>query len=172
MPAIKVVLAAVAAATAVVGGVMAARSYNEQGKQQQRVHEYNASNSDRSAKVADIEAEQIKRVSDWEIDQWETEANFLKDQQAMAYGKLGWLDSGTPALVMADLANDIEEEANLRHYNAAVASDRKIEDGVQRRIEGNLQRAYGQQARYAGQMKAGQSLLGTARTLGTTFMTA
>ena len=169
----KLVLAGVMAATAVVGGVMAAQAHRRQGQQQQKVHEYNADINERNAVVAKTEAEQIKRVTNWETNQWEIESNNLKDQQSMAFSKMGWMaDSGTPALVMADLANDIGREKNTRLYNAAVASDRKIEGGVQQGIQANLNRAYGQQARYAGQARAGASLLGTAQRVGTTFMMA
>jgi len=170
--AIKLVLAGIAAATAVVGGVMAARAYKEQGKQAQQVHEFNAELDERNAKVAENEAEQIQRVSDFENEQWQIQANQLADQQLMAFGKLGWQSSGTPALIAADNANDIEQERQIRDYNAAVASDQKIEQGVENRMQAQLNRAYGQQAAYAGRVKAGTSLLGTARTLGSIALSA
>ena len=168
----KPLLIAISAATAVVGGVMAARSYREQGKQEQRVHDFNAEVSDRNAKVAEIESEQIKRVSDFEIAEWNKEVNRLQDSQRLAYGKLGWQMSGSPLAVMADTANRIEEEKNIRTYNAAVSSDRKIEEGVQHRLQGQLSTLYGQQARAAGSMKARTSLLGSATTLFKSFATA
>ncbi len=169
---LKAVLAAVGAATAVVGGAMAARSYREQGKQAQRVHNFNAQIDERNEQVALKEAEQIKRVSDFENEQWQIKANRLADPQIMAFGKLGWQATGTPALVAANNADEIEQERNIRDYNAAVASDRQIEQGVQSRLQAQLNRAYGQQAAYAGKVKAGTSLLGTARSLGNIFLTA
>lgn len=162
---IKTVLAGIAAATAVAGGVMAARAQREMGTQQQRVHEFNASISDRNERISELNAASIQRVSDVENDAWQRRVNQLKGQQAMAFGKLGWEMSGTPGAVMAHLANEISQERATRDYNVAVARDSKIEEGVEARLQSQLHRAAGEQARFAGETKAGASLLGTATTL-------
>ena len=65
-------------------------------------------------------------------------------------------------LVALANAQEADEEIAIRDYNARVGRQELKEEGVALRMEAELNRMYGDQARTAGVMRAGQSLLSGA----------
>ena len=142
----KLVLAAVSAATSIVGGVMAKRSFDA---------------------AADVEEQELLRVND--LDRMRDAEDFdrVEAQTQLALSHNGWLtNSGSAALIQIANADEFEEQQIMNDYAMRVGKDKQIEGAVQDRMRGELEsmtgqargaalRAQGRQALLGGAMKAG-----------------
>ena len=159
MPAIKLVLAGVAAATAVVGGVMASRSYRQAAKTEEQVGTYNQTLAERDAKIKEQQAREIGQIN-------------LLDRQDDAQ-EFADLQAGTElALQLAYNADEFEEQQRRNDYAMRVSADAQREGAVQDRLRGNLEQLSGASRGAALRTQATQSLLGGASKAASIFMRA
>ena len=167
----KIVLAAVMAATAVVGGVMAQRSYNEAAEVEEQVGETNKKIADRDAEIKQQEAQEILRVN--QLDRMRDEEDFerAQAQTQLALSHNGWMvNSGSAALIQIANADAFEEEQVMKDYAMRVGKDQALEGAVQKRMEGDLARMTGQ-ARAEGLRAQGKgALLGGLQKAGSIGM--
>ena len=137
-----------------------------QGRQQEAVYDYNAKINERNAQVADVAAEQLYQTERLKIQKFRKEFGKLQAATKQGFRYNGWIaDGGTPLLVALANAQEADEEIAIRDYNARVGRQELKEEGVALRMEAELNRMYGDQARMAGVMRAGQSLLSGATDL-------
>ena len=68
-------------------------------------------------------------------------------------------DTGTPLKVALANAQQADEEVATMRYNAKVGKQELKEQGVQQRMQANLNRMYGRNAARAGKFQAMGSLL-------------
>ena len=89
----------------------------------------------------------------------------FQDTQMQAFRYNGWIaEEGTPLKVALASAQEADEEIAIRRYNAQVGR-REYLEGAAERMQGTLNKMYGQAARRAGQYGAIGSLLGSASRL-------
>ena len=161
--AIKAVLAGIAAATAVVGGVMASRSYRQAAQTEAQVGEYNKS-------LADREGLQLRAL------QSQDEDRAFADLQAsteLALSHNGWmLNEGTPVLQLAYNADQFEEQQRRNDYAARTQERATMDAAVQDRMRGQLERTMGYQRGAALRTQATGSLLGGFGNAAKIWMTA
>lgn len=124
----------------------------QQGKQQEKVAEYNAAVAEQGAI-----AEEQKAAYEEEAHRKKVKS-ILSSQQA-AYGATGVDMEGSPLLVMEDTAAQGELDALAIRYGGDVAA-------AQKRSQANLYRMQGKNARTAGYINAGTSLLTGAANIG------
>lgn len=162
--AIKAVLAAVSAATAVVGGVMAKRSFDAAADTERAVGQTNEQIADRDAEIKTREAEELMRVS--ALDQMDDEQEFeaLQAKTRLALSQNGWLtNSGSAALIQIANADEFEQQQDRNDYASRVNRDAQREGAVQDRIRGDLEvatansRAAGLEAQGRAALLAGAS---------------
>tara|TARA_R110002020_G_scaffold336283_9_gene551481 strand:+ start:1425 stop:1925 length:501 start_codon:yes stop_codon:yes gene_type:complete len=147
-------------ALAVASTAASAATAVAQGRQQEAVFDYNANINERNAKVADIAAEQLYQTEQLKIQKFTKEFTALNDATSQGFRYNGWMsDGGTPLLVALENASEADLEIQIMDYNARVGEQELKEKGVQERLEADLNTMYGDQARIAGVMSAGQSLL-------------
>lgn len=147
------------AATA-VSAISGANSARAIGKSQQVANEYNAAVSERNAKVNEQDAVQLKIQSELEIAQFQKEFRNLQDATSQAFRFNGFVaESGTPLKVALASAKEADNEIAIRRYNADLGEQRLKESALQNKMQADLSRLYGRQARAAGNIRAGQSLL-------------
>jgi len=157
--AIKAVLAAVAAATAVVGGVMAKRAFDDAADTEEQVGATNQQIAERDAQIKEQEAQEILRVN--QLDRMRDADEFEKLQAStqLALSHNGWLiDSGSAALIQIANADEFEEQQVRNDYAMRVEKDKQIEGAVQDRMRGQLERMTGQ-ARASSLRSQGTSAL-------------
>jgi len=153
--ALSVASTAASAATSVV-----------QGRQQEAVYDYNAKINQRNAEVADVAAEQLYQTERLKIQKFRKEFGKLQAATKQGFRYNGWIaDGDTPMLVALANATEADEEIAIRDYNARVGQQELKEEGVALRMEAELNKMYGDQARMAGVMRAGQSLLSGASSM-------
>ena len=100
--AIKAVLAGIAAATAVVGGVMASRSYRQAAQTEEQVGEYNKSLAERDAKIKEQEAREGLQLRALQSQDEDRAFADLQASTELALSHNGWmLNEGTPVLQLA-----------------------------------------------------------------------
>ena len=155
----------VAIAAAVIGTVATAAGHAAQGKGQEAAYKYNADINDRNAKSSQIAAEQLILAEELQIGKFENSYNELAQQTEMANSYNGWIaDSGTPLKIALANAQEADAEVNIKRYNAQVGKQQLQEQGLQQKMQGNLNRLYGKEARRAGNTRAFTSLLSGAST--------
>ncbi|MAH46176.1 hypothetical protein CMI37_10115 [Candidatus Pacearchaeota archaeon] len=159
--AIKAVLAAVAAATAVIGGVMAARSYRRSAGVEMQVGEFNQKAAERDAKIAETAARESQQTALMQAMSDAREFRNLQASTELALQHHGWQQQdGTPIAQLAYNADQFEQQqaANLR---SAVTDERNFLDrAVQDRMRGDLEMLVARNNAAALQTKAATSLLG------------
>jgi len=172
MPAIKLVLAGVAAATAVVGGVMASRSYRQAAKTEEQVGTYNQTLAERDAKIKEQQAREIGQIN---LLDRQDDAQEFADLQAgteLALQHNGWMLEGSAALQLAYNADEFEDQQRRNDYAMRVSADAQREGAVQDRLRGNLEQLSGASRGAALRTQATQSLLGGASKAASIFMRA
>ena len=133
------------------------------GRQEQAAYNYNADINERNAQVAEQEATQLVFQEEQNIVQFREDISDLQDATGQAFRYNGWIaEEGTPLKVALANAQEADEEIAIRRYNAQVGRREYLEGAAQERMQGTLNRMYGQAARRAGQYGAIGSLLGTA----------
>ncbi len=158
---VKAVLAGVAAAASVIGGVMASRSYNQAAQTEGQVGEYNKDLAERDAKIKEQEAREGMQ-----------QRNLVSQDEDRAFGNLqattqlalqhnGWmLDGGTPALQLAYNADQFEEQQSRNDFAARTQETATLDSAVQDRMRGQLERTMGYQRGAALRTQGQQALLG------------
>ncbi len=133
------------------------------GRQEQAAYNYNADINERNAKVAEQEAAQVVFQEEQNIVQFREDISDLQDATGQAFRYNGWIaEEGTPLKVALANAQEADEEIAIRRYNAQVGRREYLEGAAQERMQGTLNKMYGQAARRAGQYAAIGSLLGSA----------
>ena len=149
-----------AVASTVVSTITAANSARAIGRSQQVANNYNAAVAERNAKVNEQDAVQLKIANELEIAKFQKELRSLQDATNQAFRFNGFVaESGTPLKVALASAKEADEEIAIRRYNAEIGEQRLKESALQNKMQADLSRLYGRQARAAGNIKAGTSLL-------------
>ena len=158
---IKVVLAGIAAATAVVGGVMAAKSYRQAATTEERVGEYNQDLAERDAKIKEQNARELIQLRNLQSEDEDREFADLQASTELALSHNGWMaNSGTPVLQLAYNADQFEEQQRRNDYAARTQERATIDASVQDRLRGQLERTIAGQRANALRTQATASLLG------------
>jgi len=149
-------------------GVMQAQQQNATGK-------YNQSIQNRNAQLADQEAQQIEKQTEFDLQRFDQNIQQLEGQTITRIAKTGADFSGTGLRILRNNAEQAEVEKNVINYNSKVAQAQKREAGNMFRIQGQFARASGRAAAigtlvstgltFAGS-SAGKSLLGGSKPAG------
>jgi len=150
-------------------GVKQAIDQNAAGK-------YNQSIQNRNAALADQEAQQIEKQTEFDLQRFDQKIQQLEGQTITRIAKTGAsLDQGTGLRVLRRNAEEAEVEKNVINYNSKVAQAQKREAGNMFRIQGQFARQAGRSAAigtlvstgltFAGS-SAGKSLLGGSKPAG------
>ena len=136
--------------SAVVATIGAA-TYKQQGK----IGKFNEAVSERNAQVAEAEAAQIEKKTEFDIARFNNSYEKLKGQVEVNLSKSGVVSgTGTAYRIAAANAREKYMQENIMRYNSKVAQSKKIE-------EANF-------ARISGQMAREQSRLAQIQTIGST----
>lgn len=131
-----------------------------QGNAQNAAFKYNAAIDDRNAKVNEMQGDQLVLSSEVEIDQFQKDFEDVLAATSQAYRYNGFVaGTGTALDVAMENASEADREIRTRRYNASIGKQQAEESAVMNRLQGNLNRMYGRQARLAGYINAGSSLL-------------
>ena len=171
--AIKAVLAGIAAATAVVGGVMASRSYRQAAQTEEQVGEYNKSLAERDAKIKEQEAREGLQLRALQSQDEDRAFADLQASTELALSHNGWmLNEGTPVLQLVYNADQFEEQQRRNDYAARTQERATMDAAVQDRMRGQLARTMGYQRGAALRTQATGSLLGGFGNAANIWMTA
>ncbi len=129
-----------------------------QAKQQSAAGKYNQAIQNRNAQIADQEATQIEKQTEYELANFDKQVSQLQGQTTTRIFKSGIELQGTGLRVLRNNAEQAEKERNVMRYNSQVAIAQKKE-------QGNMFRISGQFARQEGRAKA----ISTLVSAGTTF---
>lgn len=151
---------AVAMAAQAGSSLLSARSAIAEGTAARTAGEFNAQMSERSAKIAEQQAEQIKRASEFDIARFREDFSDIQASTGTAFRYNGFIaTSGTPLQVLLDNAQEADEEIALRRYNASIDQQAALESATEQRLAARLERMRGAQAQRAGYFRAASSLL-------------
>ena len=140
--------------SAVVGAIGAA-TYKQQGK----IGKFNEAVSERNAKVAEAEAVQIEKKTEFDIARFNNSYEKLKGQVEVNLSKSGVVSgTGTAYRIAAANAREKYMQENIMRYNSKVAQSKKIE-------EANFARISGQIARNQAKMAQLQTIASTTTNL-------
>ena len=159
-------MVAVAAGAAILGTVVSMAGANAQAKGQAAAANYNAKIRERNAESADIKADWRTLVNDIEEVTFRERFKSLQASTTVAYNKAGvQSDTGTARLVQLDSAKEADEEIAIRDMQAETEAMQFREQGVNERLEANLQRIYAKNYRTAGRYKMmSAAISGVSRT--------
>ena len=153
----------IAVAATAGSSLLSAKAALESGKAQQRANEFNAQVQERNAQVAEQEAEQLRMSSELQIQDFSKSFDRLQASTMQAFRYNGFVATGgTPLRVAMENAQQADEEIAMRRYNAAIGQQQALESATQSRMQANLNRLYGSQARQASYYQAGSTLLSGA----------
>ena len=150
-------------------GVKQAIDQNAAGK-------YNKKVNDRNAQIADQEATQIEKQTEYELANFDKQIERLQGQTTTRILKSGAELGGTGLRVLRNNAEEAEKEKNVMRYNSQVAVAQKKEAGNMFRIQGQFARQQGRSAAISTLVStgttffgssAGKSLLGGSKPVGT-----
>ena len=133
----------------VAAGVGAYSSY-QQGKQQEKIYDYNAA-------LAERQAEEERQAAKYAADIQREQGEALKARQRLLFNVSGVTLEGTPEDLLADTAKQLERDAKAIEYGGQ-------SKGTALDLQANLMRMQGTSARRAGWWNAGTSLLSGAST--------
>lgn len=137
----------------VAGGGLSAFGSYAGGMAQRRTAEYNS-------RILQQKARMVEQVSAEETSQMHKEGRRLKASQTSGYAKSGaMIGSGTPLMVLAEQAGEMEMDVLKQRRNRAIEAQ-----GL--RSQAEMLRIQGKQASRAGIIGAGTALLGTAGKAG------
>jgi len=145
---------AMVAATALTaaGQIQGGRAAEAEAKSAANMSEYNA-------KVQEQEARAIEQKSRFDsIKQAEAGERYMSSLQANI-GASGSSGMGTPLLIQAKSAEELELENLLIGYEGQVGSQRALSQAAQDRMQAKIYKQKGKNAKTAGYIGAGTSLL-------------
>lgn len=160
MPPFKLILAGISAATAVLGGVMAAQSYRRAAETEEQVGEYNQDLAERDAKIKEQEARELLQFRNLQSQDEDQAFANLQASTELALRHNGWMLQGTPVLQLAWNADQFEEQQARNDYAAATQERATMDAAVQDRMRGHLERMMGSQRGSALRTQGMMSLLG------------
>jgi hypothetical protein len=147
-----------------------------QAKQQSAAGKYNQAIQNRNAEIADQEAIQIEKQTEFDLQRFDQNFKQLQGQTTTRILKSGAELGGTGLRVLRRNAEEAEVEKNVINYNSKVAAAQRRESGNMSRIQGQFARASGRSAAmgtlvsagltFAGS-SAGKTLLGGSKPAGT-----
>lgn len=147
-------------ALSVASTAASAMSSVAQGNAQAAAFNYNAQVNERNAVAADNASDQLYHTEKVKIEKFKNDFERLQAATNQGFRYNGWIaEGGTPLLVALANASEADDEIAIRDFNARVGKQELEEEGVQQRMSAELNRMYADQARTAGMMRAGQSLL-------------
>lgn len=150
-------------ALSVASTAASAMSSVAQGNAQAAAFNYNAQVNERNAVAADNASDQLYHTEKVKIEKFKNDFERLQAATNQGFRYNGWIaEGGTPLLVALANASEADDEIAIRDFNARVGKQELEEEGVQQRMSAELNRMYADQARTAGMMRAGQSLLSGA----------
>tara|TARA_R110001592_G_scaffold9865_8_gene51837 strand:- start:1243 stop:1770 length:528 start_codon:yes stop_codon:yes gene_type:complete len=151
------------AAVATIGAVTA--------KQQGTIGKFNEAVSERNAKVAEAEAVQIQKKTDFDIARFNNSYEKLKGSVEVNLAKSGVVSGqGTAYRIATANAREKYMQENIMRYNSKVAQSKKIEEANFARITGAMNRQQAKLAQLQTIGSTGTSLLNMSN-FGTTSST-
>jgi hypothetical protein len=147
-----------------------------QAQQQSAAGKYNQSIQNRNAQIADQEASQIEKQTEFDLQRFDQNFKQLQGQTTTRILKSGAELGGTGLRVLRNNAEEAEKEKNVMRYNSQVAVAQKKEQSNMFRISGQFARQQGRQAAISTVVStgttffgssAGKSLLGGSKPAGT-----
>lgn len=140
------------AATAIIGATTA--------KQQGEIGKFNEAVSERNAKVAEAEAVQIEKKTEFDIARFNNSYEKLKGQVEVNLAKSGVVSGqGTAYRIAAANAREKYMQENIMRYNSKVAQSKKLEEANFSRISGQMAREQARLAQIQTIGSTGTSLL-------------
>lgn len=160
----------VTATIVATSSLLSARSAVQQGAAARAAGQFNANMAERNAKVAEQQAEQIKRSSEFDINRFRDNFADLQATAAQAFRYNGFVATGgTPLQVLLDNAREADTEIALRRYNASIGEQQALESATEQRLQGRLDRMMGRSAQRASYYQAAGSLLGGGARISSIF---
>jgi len=158
----------IASAAAAGSSLLSANASLQAGKAQQKAYNFNAQIGERNAAISDQQAELIAQDTMRQNIKFRDQFEAFNDATAQAFRYNGWVaDSGTPLTILLNNALEADEEIASREYNSRVAQTQAQESALASRMQADLQKMYGQQARAASRYQAATTLLQGAQTAAT-----
>jgi len=147
---------------AVVGAIGAAQ-YQQQGA----IGKYNQGVANRNAEIAEQEAAQIEKQSEFDIAQFDKQFTKLEGETQVAFAKSGVVSgSGTAYRVAMQNALEAELQKNIIEYNAKIGASKKEEEANFSRISGQVARQQAKLAQLQTLTSTGTSLLTMSKGTG------
>jgi hypothetical protein len=141
---------------AAVVGAIGAATVQQQGK----IGKFNQAVNERNAKVAEAEAVQIEKKTEFDIARFDESYQKLVGQSEVAFAKSGVVSgTGTAYRIAAANAREKYMQENIMRYNSKVAQSKKIEEANFARISGQMARQQAKMAQLQTIASTGTSLL-------------
>ena len=141
---------------AAVVGALGASQYKAQGA----AGKYNQAVANRNALVAEQEAEQIEKQTEYDIAQFDKQFTKLEGETSVALAKSGVVQgTGTAYRISMQNAVEAELQKNIMEYNAKVGAARKMEDANFAKIQGTIAKQQSKMAQIGTLASTGTSLL-------------
>jgi len=133
-----------------------------QAKQQSAAGKYNQAIQNRNAEIADQEAIQIEKQTEFDLQRFDQNFKQLQGQTTTRILKSGIELGGTGLRVLRRNAEEAEVEKNVINYNSKVAAAQRRESGNMSRIQGQFARASGRSAAMGTLVSAGLTFAGSS----------
>ena len=144
----------------VAGTALTVSSQLAAGRAAKKAADYNASVNERNAKKAEIQAENIARVTEFSIQRSRKKFQKLNDRTQMAVRGNGWLaTTGTPLKMLLQNAMNYEEDVAAQRLQSEVKRQEQFEVATNQRLNAQLQRMQGKVAREVSKTQAMGTLL-------------
>lgn len=129
-------------------------------KQEGAIGKYNQRNAERNAAVAEQEAIQIGKQTEFDIAMFDKQFRQTVGSAQVAVAKSGAVSgSGTAARIAMSNAIEAQLEKNVMNYNGNIAQSRKREEAQFSRISGQMARQQARLAQISTISNTGTSLL-------------
>ena len=144
----------------VAGTALTVSSQLAAGRAAKKAADYNASVNERNAEKAEIQAENIARVTEFSIQRSRKKFQKLNDRTQMAVRGNGWLaTTGTPLKMLLQNAMNYEEDVAAQRLQSEVKRQEQFEVATNQRLNAQLQRMQGKVAREVSKTQAMGTLL-------------
>ena len=144
----------VAAAASAIGTVVSVAGAIAQAKGQAAAARYNAAIHDRNSETAKIAADWRKLSNDIEEQTWRDQFNALQGSYTVMANKSGVQGgTGTSLAVMLANAEQADDEIAMRDLAAETDAQTYREQGINEKLNANLQRIYARNYITAGRFK-------------------
>ena len=133
------------------------------GKAANEAAEFNATLTERDAKIKEQEAKQGYAVyTKFDLPRFNDNAEKLTGAIRTNFATSGVESSGTVLEVLFENELQLETDRDMMEFNATVAKQQKENDAINLRAEAAIERYRGKVAKKVSYYQAGQSLLNTA----------